>query len=190
MCIERWLNTQWLRKAISWISGINIDTILALQPSKPSQHFYFTYQIVPHWCNMDTTVIQPPKWLQLCFKMGKNGVFWLIFLSQWYSWGHINEWNWILKLSCIQYYPFITRKLWVSIITPVISQENPCVHSNQLFHHITHDLYSIQLKTLTVLVYAIQWNTKPSANDNQRFKPTILPRHINALNTISCGQHQ
>ena len=37
----------------------------------------------------------------------------------------INEWNWILKISSIWYYPFITHELWASFITLAIPQESP-----------------------------------------------------------------
>ena len=59
-----------------------------------------------------------------------------------YSWRHISEWNWILKLSCIQYCPFIIHEVWVSIITHdalksvnfTISLVNSTVYSEKRCH--------------------------------------------------------
>ena len=82
---------------------------------------------------MDTTVLQPSKSVQFRLKLDKlmsilvhfSFAMMVVLL---HSWRDIKEWNWILKLSCIQYYLFITHELWVSIIIHVSN-----VHSSQSF---------------------------------------------------------
>ena len=86
VCIEPWLNTQLQRKAISWISWTNIDTIPRLQSSQPSPIFTLHFKMFP----IEITWTQPSHNHQKYSISSQNGqnklLFWFIFLSQlwWY----------------------------------------------------------------------------------------------------------
>ena len=82
VCIEPWLNTQRRRKAISWISWTNIDTMPALQSSQPSQIFTLHFEMFP----IEITWTPPSYNHQNCSISSQNGqnkwLLWFSFLSQ------------------------------------------------------------------------------------------------------------